>query len=179
MHPPDPLVDVPVPAIPSVTGQAVVDGIQPLLGGGIHAALVDAGQKGFNRLVLEGAGVAQHHWHLPAPGDQYSLYLGFGGFVGLFVLPPAEAPHEAIVLVHAVGAADHKMISSFQRVDLAVHGEQNMGILRLGIHLTAAPILQPVAGHMGRSTLVIAVNAQDRGAAGVQLLLDIYKITLP
>ena len=83
MHPPDPLVDVPVPAIPSVTGQAVVDGIQPLLGGGIHAALVDAGQKGFNRLVLEGAGVAQHHWHLPAPGDQYPLYLGFGGFVGL------------------------------------------------------------------------------------------------
>ena len=68
MHPPDSLIDVPVPAIPGVTGQAVVDGIQPPLGGVIHAALVDAGQEGLHRLVLEGAGVAQHNRNLPAPG---------------------------------------------------------------------------------------------------------------
>lgn len=69
VHPPNSLVDVPVPTIPGITVQTVVDGIQPPLGGVIHAALVDAGQEGFYRLILEGAGVAQHHRHLPAPGD--------------------------------------------------------------------------------------------------------------
>lgn len=61
MHPPDPLVDVPVPAIPSVTGQAVVDGIQPPLGGGIHAALVDAAETAL-RLF---AGIAGPPFRIP------------------------------------------------------------------------------------------------------------------
>lgn len=68
-------------------------------------------------------------------------WLMFRRRLELIVLPPAEAPHEVVVLVRAVGASDHQMVPPFQRVDLAGHGEHNVGVLQLDMHLAAVPIL--------------------------------------
>lgn len=173
VHLPDPLIDVPVSAIPGVAVQPVVDGIQPPFGGVIHTALVNARQECFRRLVFEGTGMAEYHRDLPVSIGQPLFHLVFGCFVGLFVRPPVEVSHKTIVLIHTVGSADHQMLSSAQCVNLTIHGKKDMGILRLDIHLSSVPIVQHITGDMGRPTLMVAMDAQDCGATGIELFLYI------
>ena len=59
------LLRVVVAAVPAFVVEFGLDGVQPLLGGLVYRALVDAWQKHLHWFVLERAGVGEHHVHLP------------------------------------------------------------------------------------------------------------------
>ena len=53
----DVLIDVPMAAVPRFVVRHFFDGVEPMFGAIIYGALINAGEKGFDGLVLEGAGV--------------------------------------------------------------------------------------------------------------------------
>ena len=86
-------------AIPVPVLQLRLNGAEPLLRALVHLALIDAGEKAFNRLIPERGGVGEDDINFPIPGRQYPLYLFFDRRGRLLVRPPGPAMSEAVVLI--------------------------------------------------------------------------------
>src|SRR5699024_5094830 len=92
-------------AVPSAVIQSVLDPVEPLFCGFVYAALIDAGQKYFSRLIFQRSRMAQDHVYVPAAAVQLPLHVLPDFFRRLLVRPPAVSVSYPEHLIDAVRTA--------------------------------------------------------------------------
>lgn len=81
---------------------------KPAFGRFIHHALVEAGQKHFNRLIPQRSRMGQDNIYIPMELFQFFLHPALDFIRWLFIRPPTISIQQPVRLVHAVCATDYK-----------------------------------------------------------------------
>lgn len=146
MHFVDSFIHVPVSTKPSLIVDGLLNLVQPALRAVIYGALVNPLEEHFRRYIFERAGMREDYVDFLLCNLLLNIRLDL--FRRLFIWPPVVAFDQAVVFIYAVGASDDQMIKTFKVVDLAIFGEQQIGVLLLVPNDTSVPHFCFVCGNV-------------------------------
>ena len=94
------------------------------------------------------------------------------GVIGLLRSKPRPTVHQTEIFVHGISSADHEIPFSFQLIEFAVFGKEQVRKDWFDVNGTAVPCLFTIGGNVIGAFFVVAVNAKESQRQVGQFLIS-------